>query len=172
MAEVKTEETTVQAKAPKAAAKPAKKVTPKAATAAKKPAKKIPAVEVKTKPSVKKTASTKSAKTAKPSEAKKDELDLLQHAIHLLQEAQKHSSTVKEEAREEVAKFVGKLRDSYQGIEMTLSVVQKEARKQAKEALSQMADKWHDAKKHLPRQLTSEVDTLLGKVGLAKKSKK
>ena len=78
---------------------------------------------------------------------------LLQNALALLFEAQKQATHLKDDTQEEIKEMMHKL-----------SV-------QTKEGVAQLLQAWHENKDHLPGKLTVEMDRLLDKVGLVRKTK-
>jgi polyhydroxyalkanoate synthesis regulator phasin len=78
---------------------------------------------------------------------------LLQNALALLFEAQRQATNLKDDTQEEIKEMMGKLSA------------------QTKEGVAGLLQAWHENKEHLPEKLTSEMDRLLDKVGLVRKSK-
>ena len=100
-----------------------------------------------------------------------DQSKLLQNAVSLLHEVQKQAEGLKQGNNEEIHKLLLKLKDSYQDIGSKVAVVSDEAKKQAKEGVSTLVQTWQKNKSGLPDKLTGEVDRLLDRVGLVRKTK-
>ncbi len=100
-----------------------------------------------------------------------DQSKLLQNAVSLLHEVQKQAEGLKQGNNEEIHKLLLKLKDSYQDIGLKVAVVSDEAKKQAKEGVSTLVQTWQKNKSGLPDKLTGEVDRLLDRVGLMRKTK-
>ncbi|MEI6806285.1 MAG: hypothetical protein WCK49_07255 [Myxococcaceae bacterium] len=78
---------------------------------------------------------------------------LLQNALTLLCEAQRQATNLKDETQEEIKEMMNKLSA------------------QTKESMVQLLQSWHENKEHLPEKLVGEMDRLLDKVGLVRKTK-
>lgn len=79
---------------------------------------------------------------------------LIQNALTLLCEAQRQAKNLKDDTQEEIKDMMDKISA------------------QTKEGLAQLLQSWHDNKEHLPEKLTNEMDRLLDKIGLVRKTKK
>lgn len=71
---------------------------------------------------------------------------LLQNALTLLAEAQRQATNLKEETQEEIKDMMSKI-------------------------TAQLLQSWHENKGHLPEKITGEMDRLLDKIGLVRKTK-
>jgi predicted phage tail protein len=100
-----------------------------------------------------------------------DHSKLLLNAVSLLHEVQKQAEDLKQGNNEEFNKLLLKLKDSYQDIGSKVSIVSDEAKKQALEGVSMLMQTWQKNKSGFPDKLTGEVDRLLDKVGLVRKTK-
>lgn len=89
-----------------------------------------------------------------------EHMQMVQNAVHLFEEAQKHASDLREEASKEMAKLLHRVSG--------LKMAGKEAKKQAQINLMQLVSTWHEKKEAFPKKLTVEVDRLLNRVGLQK----
>ena len=78
---------------------------------------------------------------------------LLQNALALLFEAQRQATNLKDDTQEEIKEMMNKISA------------------QTKESVVQLLQAWHENKEHLPEKLTAEMDRLLDKVGLVRKTK-
>lgn len=78
---------------------------------------------------------------------------LLQNALTLLCEAQRQATNLKDETHEEIKDMMNKLSA------------------QTKESVVQLLQSWHENKEHLPEKLVTEMDRLLDKMGLVRKTK-
>jgi len=116
----------------------------------------------------------KTKKTGSKAESKKildklpeffDHMKVVQDAVHLFEEAQKHAADLRVEANKELVKFLGKVGESYQEFGSKVKVVSKEAKKQAQNNFATLVVSWHEKKGSLPQKWTVEVDKLLERVG-------
>lgn len=78
---------------------------------------------------------------------------LLQNALTLLCEAQRQATNLKDETQEEIKEMMNKLSA------------------QTKESVVQLLQSWHENKEHLPEKIVTEMDRLLDKMGLVRKTK-
>lgn len=94
----------------------------------------------------------------------------LQNTLTMIMEMQQQAKSIKKDANEEVHKLLEVIQHSYHDIEVQARKVGGEAKKQAKDSVHQLLEKWEAKKGTLPKKFVGEMDNLLNQVGLGKKS--
>lgn len=96
----------------------------------------------------------------------------LQNTLSMIMEMQQQAKSIKKDANEEVHKLLDLLQHSYKDIGEQARKAGGDAKKQAKEGVHQLLEKWEAKKGKLPKKFVGEMDNLLKQVGLTGKAKK
>jgi membrane-associated HD superfamily phosphohydrolase len=101
-----------------------------------------------------------------------EHLKVVQRVADVLEEMHERAQDVKQEASKELKKLMKLYAGNYQGLEKKLHQATNEAKKQAQLSMIHLLQKWHENKEKLPKALTSEIEKLIGQLGVKKASVK